>query len=210
MAKRKQNAQMPVTGGVRRRRNTAPAMATDGSLIKYNVQGSTLATGSVSSTILYDRYYVPGFTTALVNPTGPDLVASYSTGKFEPGCKIRWEPAVSFSTAGRVYVGFTDNPEVIAAIFGLTGQNRVDAIKSLGSTVSFPVWQETEVNFPSRTRRKRFDCNSTVVRDAIDVLDRSCQCVMFCALEGSPVNTTLGNFWFHDRVSVEGLHGLLT
>jgi hypothetical protein len=200
--------QMPVKGGVRRKRVTAPRLGTDGTMIEYNCLSNLLATDAVGIG-LESRFYIPGLATGLVNSIGPDLVGYYSTGKFEPGTKIRWEPTVSFTTSGRVYVGFTDNPEVATAIFGVTGSARVNAIRALGNTISFPVWQETEINFPTATRRKRFDTNEVAVLTAVDVLDRSCQMVMFAACEGT-ASTPMGQFWFHDKVSVEGIHGTFT
>lgn len=203
------NAQQLAQGGVRRKRNTPPRLDTDGAVVKYNVQGSVISSDA-NGLSTSARYYVPGYTGGLSNPSGPNLVQWYSTGKFEPGTTVRWEPSVSFTTTGRVIVGWTDNPEVIASLIALTGTTYVNAVKSLGSAISFPVWQETEIKFPTRLRRKRFDVNATVSVTAVDVLDRCCQTAMFVAFEGAPASISLGNFWYRDRVNVEGLHGLTT
>lgn len=206
----------PVSGGVRRRRNRMPMMSGSGdnAIVKYSSLGITHTTGTGANQGLSVRYYVPGYGGDMVNAAGPTVVSYYSTAKFTPGTRIKWEPSVSFTTAGRVIVGFTDNPEVIVNISTLAAQATTNygpylaAVRSLGSVVSFPVWQETEIPFPTRLRRKRFDVNATFSGTSVDVGDRSAQTVMFVAVEGAPVSTTLGSFWYHDIVDVEGVTGV--
>lgn len=210
----------PVQGGVRKRRTRAPKMSGTGDAtnISYSALGSTIGTGSPGYGAV-NRYYIPGFGLNLTSTVGPDIVAYYSTAKFTPGTKIRWEPSVSFTTPGRVSVGFTDNPEAIVTISNLfTTANTTglaadwlayaNAVKGLGSLKSFPVWQETDVEFPTRLRRKMFDTNATV-QNTPDVYDRTCQTVMFTVVEGAS-NLFVGSFWFHDRLAVEGIQNTLT
>ncbi len=210
MAKSRKVAQMPVRGGVRRQRGMGPRLngGDDGTVITYNTSGTVLATAAGVDYIQHSRPYIPGNSTSLVATVGPDLVSNYSSAKFLPGTKIKWEPSVSFNTTGRVFVGFTDNPEVAAAGLALAPAGMPVFIRSLGSVVSFPVWQETEINFPTKLRRKRFDCNITA--SGVDTFDRSLQTIMFVWVEGMPPSTTAGSFWYHDRVDVEGLHNIVT
>lgn len=216
----------PVQQGVRRKRNTAPSVAStniDSSLVKYNTQGLPVGTTASGGYGTYIRPYVPGLSGGiLTNSVGADVVAYYSSGKFVPGTSIRWEPSCSFTTSGRVFVGFTDNPEVASTIEGFrqaflltpnpsTYTAYAAQVRALGNLVSFPVWQETAVPFPTRLRRKRFDTNRSVSASAVDVLDRSMQTHMFVAIEGGPdAGVILGAFWFHDVVDVEGLHNIAT
>lgn len=208
----------PVSGGVRRRRNRMPMLngSGDHAIVKYSTLGETLTTGTGTNQGVVTRYYIPGFPGGLTNSSGASVVSYYSTAKFTPGTRIKWEPAVSFTTAGRVIVGFTDNPEVISAIAALASNaatnyaSYVNAVRSLGSVVSFPVWQETEIPFPTRLRRKRFDTNVTPTASNVDQMDRSAQTVMWVAVEGAPVSTSLGSFWYHDVVDVEGVMGVTT
>ncbi len=210
MARRKVTPS-PVQGGVRRRRNKQPNVTqTSGtsSIIKYSALGSTV-TSDVNGEAWYHRLYIPGFGGGLTQTVGSSIVSYYSTAKFQAGTTLRWEPSVSFSTSGRVYVGFTDNPEVIEALRILTGSNAVNAVKGLGDVISFPVWQETDVPFSPRMRRKMFDTNQTAVTGA-DTLDRCCQTAMFLAIDGMPVTTRAGSVWFHDNVAVEGMTSVVT
>lgn len=215
---KRQYANQPVNGGVRKRRNSAPT--SDGTRIKYNAMQKVLP--NVSSGYTGEiRLYVPGLASPLAQTVGPELVSYYSTGKFLPGTSARWEPSVSFTTTGRVFVGFTDNPEVATTIASLLGTavstgtaiawgDYVAAVKGLGSVQSWPVWQETEVAVPSNLRRKMFDVNENLVVGP-DILDRSMQTLMCVAIEGLPTGVgNPGGFWFHDNVQVEGLHGALT
>lgn len=215
------NASNPVTGGVRRKRNRPPTMANRGSgtIVEYSslgqVQGVTPGGYAVMS-----RDYVPGAVGPLVQSAGVRVVGNYSTAKFLPGTKIRWEPSVSFTTTGRIFAGFTDNPEVAAVIStainnafttGLPADFLlvVNLVKGLGNVASWPVWQETELTVPSKLRRKMFDVNETYSNTDTNILDRSGQVFMFSAGEGLPANTTLGGFWYHDKVMVEGLRPAL-
>lgn len=220
-------SRIPVKGG-KKRANFTPSMSRtseDSSIVRYHVlsasQNSDMAGGG-----LYYRPYIPAFTstpssgTGLIGATGPAIVSYYSSGKFLPGTTIKWCPNVSFSTSGRVYVGFTDNVEVCTQINGFAATyaagggtaaaallSYINGVIALGSVVSFPVWEETMVNFPSRLRRKWYDTNVNVVLSDTNVLDRCQQTCMYAAFVG--VNTGsiigLGNFEMHDVVAVEGI-----
>jgi len=197
---------------MRRRRNRQPNVtntSSTSSVIKYSCLGSTLSSNGFGEAS-YTRLYVPGRPTGVATPVGPDVVANYSSAKFLPGTKLRWEPNVSFTSTGRIYVGFTDNPEVIATIAALTGGNFNSAVKGLGDLISFPVWQETEIPFNTRMRRKMFDVNINISPTDVNDLDRSCQTAVFVAAEGVPNGSSLGSMWFHDIVAVEGLHPTIT
>lgn len=172
------------------------------SVIKYAALGDTQVTDA-SGRAGPVRYYIPGFTVGLANAVGPSIVSYYSTGKFLAGTRIRWEPSVSFTTTGRVYVGFTDNPEAARTTSLALYASQV---KGLQDMISFPVWQETNVPFPMTMRRKRFDVNASASLSSVDVLDRSCQTAMFAVIDGAPENTVCGSFWHHDQVDVEGIH----
>lgn len=213
---------MPVKGGVRRKRTRAPTTSGSGdtSVVKYSTLGQTIGTaGSIGASAAF-RMFIPGNSSELVNAAGPTIVSYYSTGRFLPGTKIRWEPNVSFTTTGRLFVGFTDNPEICATIKALydtyvaspTAANYAayaNPVKSLGSVVSFPIWQETDIAFPTRIRRKRFDVNSTASLTDSNVLDRSMQTTMWVALEAGPTtNQFVGGFHYHDIVDVEGVTGV--
>lgn len=210
MARKRYNPQ-PVTGGIRKRRTTSPRMAggADSTIVEYAALGINVTTDG-SGLAESRRYYTPGSSNRLTSFVGPEVVSNYSTGKFLPGTKIRWEPSVSFTTSGRIYVGFTDNPEVMTRIATLgTLADWVNAVQSMGGMISFPVWQETEINFPTRCRRKYFDTNVNA-SFTVDELDRTCQTMMVCGVNGAPATTTLGSFWFHDKVAVEGLQNVGT
>lgn len=211
--------QMPVKGGVRRKRNTQPGMTTtgtDSSIVRYSCLGLTIGSDTLGNGNYY-RSFIPGNAFALSNGTGSSICSFYSTGKFMPGTTIRWEPSVSFSTSGRIYAGFTDNPEVMVALNTAYTNYQADKtlakyniyaniVKGLGSVQSFPVWQETTISMPMDTRRKRFDINSTVDFTNADQLDRSSQRGFYVAFDGvNTANLSIGSFWYHDVVSVEGI-----
>lgn len=206
----------PVKGGVRRKRTTGVSSSSrsDASIIRYSAIGDSVTIPAANPLVgVPTRHYIPGYSAGFSNGTGPDLVGYYSTGKFLPGTRIRWEPNVAFTTPGRVFVGFTDNPEVISQIENLRNTNRdtyASRVKGLSTVVSFPIWQETEVDFPMKMRRKRYDINESVDLSDINVVERCEQIAMFACIEGAPASTACGSFWYHDVVDVEGIHPQLT
>ena len=201
MAKSRKTSDPPVKGGVRRRRPTGVSSSSrsDASIIRYSAIGDTVSIPATNPLVgVPARHYVPGYGAGFANATGT---------------RIRWEPSVAFTTAGRVFVGFTDNPEVISQMEGLRSTNRdtyASRVKGLSTVISFPIWQETEIDFPMKMRRKRFDCNETIDISDNNVVERSEQIAMFACIEGAPANTVCGAFWFHDVVDVEGIHAQLT
>lgn len=219
MVKNNKRSMMPVQGGVRKNRTRMPQ--TQGSVIRYSASQGNFPTVSLGGSTGAVRHYIPGFSAPLANTVGPGIVGYYSSAKFLPGTSIRWEPSVSFTTTGRVFVGFTDNPEVAVALSALYSAAVVSGLnadwaaygnqlKALGSLKSFPVWQETEVSFPTVLRRKRFDCNENVATAAVDIFDRCAQQNMYVYIEGLNITGNPGSFWFHDVVDVEGVHGTAT
>lgn len=206
------NVSIPGQTSNRKRRNTAPSINStgDSSIIKYSALGTTALT-DVTGQLASTRVYIPGNSNLLTLAIGPTIVANYSTGKFLPGTHIRWEPQVSFTTSGRVYCGFTDNPEFME-LFQSTGSvtSRVNLIKGLGSMRSFPIWQETDIAFNTRMRRKMFDVNEIAGLATPDVLDRCMQTGFFYAIDGAPASAAAGSFWYHDVVAVEGIQPIIT
>nr|WRQ65591.1 structural protein [Tolivirales sp.] len=217
---------IPVKGGVRKRRVRMPMTqsAGDNTIIRYSTPSITYSTIGTLGVSVGSRVYIPGSTSAgqLANPSGPSIVSYYGTGKFLPGTVVSWEPSVSFTTSGRVFVGFTDNPEVIALInvayasfvatpTAASYATYANLVKGLGSIRSFPVWQETSWAVPTNLRRKRFDTNASATLTSSDELDRSCQTAMFVAIEAGPgTSTVLGGFNYHDVVNVEGVQAVGT
>nr|WRQ65617.1 hypothetical protein [Tolivirales sp.] len=201
----------PMMPGRRRRRVSGPTSTggSDAAIIRYHSIGTSMVTDSDGNGYI-KRYYVPGNTNNLTNSVGPSLVSAYSVAKFLPGTKVRWEPSVTFNTSGRVFVGFTDNPEVVTAFDALpTVAAVVAAVKGLGDVLSFPVWQETDISFPTRLRRKLFDINQNTI-SSTDTLDRCMQIYMIAAVEGVDGVVSTGSFWFHDVVQASGIQPFAT
>nr|WRQ65233.1 hypothetical protein [Tolivirales sp.] len=194
----------------------------DGTVVKYKTIGSSILSPAGSPGAATFRPYIPGNSFGLPFAGGPSIVAKYATGVFRPGTRIRWEPSVSPTIGGRVFLGFSDNPEVMEKLLvkwsayndtptELTYAAYANSVKALANTVSWPLWQEHDITVPTRLRRKRFDCNAVLTYTDTNVLDRSAQTMMFAVFDGFnidiDVSPFLGSFWYHDVVDVEGLHG---
>lgn len=191
----------------RRKRNnkTLSIRGTDQSQnVRYATLGITLNTGASGIVDGYYRAYIPGNASGLVAASGPAICSYYSTGKFMPGTTAEWIPSVGFTTSGRVYVGYTDNPELAVHIAGTTGSTFANHVKGLGDVISFPVYQSEKWVVPTKLRRRMFDCNASIVASA-DNFDRSMQTTMFVYVEGAPATTAIGGMRFEDNVLVEGI-----
>lgn len=195
----------------RRRNNRTPSIrGTDSNQnVRYATLGISISSSAGGVSEGYYRAYIPGSSSGLTAPSGPSICSFYSTGKFLPGTTAEWVPSVGFTTSGRVYVGYTDNPELVATIAGLSGVSYATAVKSLGDVISFPVYQNEKWAVPTKLRKKMFDANALWVATA-DVLDRCMQTTMFVYIEGAPSSTVLGGMRFEDNVMVEGITGVAT
>lgn len=203
------HAKQPFPTGVRvRNKSSKVKMQSNGDSItlRYtslgDLQGTTAAEPFAVAT---SRYYVPAMTIGLQSLTGPRVASNYSTGVFKPGTTIRWEPACGATTSGRVYVAWTTNPELMTAWDN--SSSKLGIITACGSVRSFPVWQETEIPFPTALRRKRFDVNSDIFssgENRTNAYARSAQCLMMCVVTG-PAETVLGQFNYHDVLDLEGM-----
>jgi len=181
-------------------------MNSDASCINYSSLCSNFGTNA-SGVNSFARLYIPGYNGNISAPSGPAVVNFYSAAKFSPPTRARWEPAVGTTTNGRVYIGFSDNPELQVQWQGIADVAvRTAFVKGLGSVISFPVWQETDIAVPMNTRRKMFDVNGTVDLTDVNAVSRSMQTCLYMAVEGAPASmASLGSLWVHDCVMVEGL-----
>lgn len=180
------------------------AVGSDQTVLKYNAVGDNIATGG-GGEAHYVRWYIPGSPLALLGSAGNDVASYYSTGVFRPGTTAKWVPYVGYQTSGRVLVTYTDNPEIMASAVAWTDSQRLAFIRSSSRGVNFPIYEEKVIAVPTMTRRKRFDVNNSVDASNVDVLDRSSQVMMICAIVAGPASTLVGQWEFHDVLDVEGL-----
>lgn len=185
--------------------------------------GNVFDEGATKRRCFY-RYYVPGLQEGPgadggARAVGMSIASHYSSGVFRPGTHIRWEPAVSFNTSGRVIVGFTDNPEAVETLSALANladsgdasayQSFISLVRALQNNISFPVWQETNIKFPTHTRRKNFDVDNgpiVTIRDS----ETRMQMAMFAVVTGYTGTNTFGAFYYRDVLDVYHMQPRLT
>lgn len=189
----------------KRQNKLASTTSGDSNRLKYSSLGVSLTTTASGNVWDFYRVYAPGASSGLTATVGPTIASYYSTGKFQPGTMAEWIPSVGFTTSGRVFVGFTDNPEVMINIIALATTSAYGAaVKGLGDVISFPIYENRSWMVPTRLRRKMFDVNASGAFSA-DVLDRSAQTAMFIAIEGAPATTVVGGIRCVDNLLVEGI-----
>lgn len=177
--------------------------------INYRNVGGTQTTGLTGS-VAGKRLYIPGFNGEIGANPGTAIASLYSTGKFLPGTLIRWVPTVGFTTTGNITFGFSDNPEVETSYQAGTDATKITIINGLGNVERYPIYQEFTVRLPTNTRRKYFDTNFDVDQTNADSMDRCMQNAFYFYVDGAPVSTAVGNFVYHDHISLEGLHPVTT
>lgn len=243
MTKKRGNRGGNLTSGPQNDRNsrhTQPKISNlnkDSSIITYRVPGKgERAVASVGFSYGY-RLYSGGNLAGLPGSSnfsylvGPAVVGNYSTCKFLPGTTINWEPTVGSTFAGRVHYCFAQSPEVVYSLRVMqqavannpTDPNIVnrfiDAMSTMGTANSFPVWMEKTISVPSNLRHKMFtvdgsiDAASDNKNSLIAAIDRSVQVGFFYYISvppDMPELYPLGSFIYHDKVMVEGLSGVPT
>lgn len=107
---------------------------------------------------------------------------------------LHYTPAVGTTTPGKVWVGYTDNPEIIyKAVTGDYSQgDLLSIVKTLRHSNVFPVWQSWTMNLPSiAARRKMYSVDLTAASSA-EVVDRTTHGAFLVCLEGTPSATNVG------------------
>lgn len=202
--------------------STQPTSA-DSAVIRYKALGANTVSLSGAGAVIA-RWFCGGNNARLANAAGPSVVSYYATSVFRPGTTVRWEPTVSPTLGGRMFVGFTTNPEVMVNLYNALEAYEVtpnpatysaysNLVKGLSNMVSFPLWTERDMQVPTKLRRKRFDCNQSILVNNVDQCDRSVQVAMFACADGYGTitnGTSIGSFWYNDVVDVEGLSGVAT
>lgn len=170
------------------------------------------------------RPYVPGNATwpagvnasvnvSISDSAGIGVAACYANGKFLPGTTATWVPNVGFTTSGRLWVAFTDNPEVAYRYMAAaTMVDKLTIIRRNGNVVSFPVYEHHTVRVPvEMSRLKYYNSNrltNVPVSDPTsftDDLERSGHLFMLAMAVGVTPDLDVGTFEFHDIVQCHGL-----
>lgn len=152
-----------------------------------------------------NRHYIGGNDAEVLSCAGVNVLRNYSTYKLVPGTRARWVPSVGFTTSGRVIVGYLTSPEQMVYFDTLTENQKIEYVRGMGNSLSFPVYEDREWDVPTVMRRKMFDVNASVVFSSVDVLDRSCQVEMVAVIAGTTGLTDVGYFEYTDHMIVEGL-----
>jgi hypothetical protein len=174
---------------------------------EFTTNATTDATGLITGTSI-----LCAGTTIDVTASGLSAIGQlYSTYRYMPGTTFHWVPQVSMSTAGVVYVGFTDNVEIIAnyAAAGTLAAKLV-IVKSLANLRSYPVWQQWNFSLPPKLRRKRFDVNNNFTVSNADELDRSVQGAWLFGVEGTTASAQIARPYRSVILDVEGLKATAT
>ncbi len=106
---------------------------------------------------------------------------------------LHYVPQVGSTTAGTVWIGYYDNPEIIYKVYAstFTTANLLALAQTAPHQVSAPVWQAVDLTIPMRTRRKVYAIDTTVP-GASTTADMTVHGILIIATTGAPFSTTVG------------------
>lgn len=156
------------------------------------ISGSTALT-EMHGTVRY-------VSTILVDPvasSGPikEVSKNYETYKVDK-FTLHYTPAVGTTTPGKIWVGYTDNPEIIKKAWAgdYTPTTLLDIVKTLRHNNVYPVWQQWSMNIPNiAPRRKMYSIEANVVPATLtpEAIDRDTHGMFLVYAQGCP-DTDLG------------------
>lgn len=174
---------------VPRNRLRVPKMDRGGSVIRSRFLQYTATTGGATQ-ITGTLGVVPA-----LNPTndpGRAVIQNYQEYRIK-SAKITYTPQTGSTTTGIVYIGYYDNPEIIARAYTgvLTAANILVLAQTAPISTSTPVWQGVELSAGTRQRRKIYSVDSNNPVDS-PTADQTVHGVFFIASVGAPFSTTIG------------------
>lgn len=110
---------------------------------------------------------------------------------------VEWLPIISpgvIDAGSRVYVGYTDNPEVIASLSASAAVATRDAVKGNRNMRSFNAWEHFRMNVPLTNRHNKFNVNTNSVLSDSNTIDRSVQGLVYGGIDGVSAAATLGTW----------------
>ncbi len=183
------------------KRPPRPAIRMSGNGEITHVSGTNALTDMVTTTV---QTYL-----ALVDPTAvpvmEDVARNFETYKVNRYC-LHYTPAVGTTTSGKVWVGYTDNPEIIYKAIGTyTTSDLLNIVKTLRHNNVFPVWQSWTMNVPNIAPRRKMYSIDTTAAGSSEIVDRCTHGAFIVALEGGPATTNVGVLTASHEFALRGL-----
>lgn len=158
--------------------------------------------------VVRSRFYQASLaTTAVAQMAGAYGVAPPLNGSVDPGAVVlsnyqeyrmlsgtlHYVPQVGSTTAGTVWIGYYDNPEIIYKAYQsfYTTANLLALAQTAPHSVSAPVWQAVDLSIPMRSRRKVYSVDTTLPGSS-STADLTVHGIIVIATTGAPFSTTVG------------------
>lgn len=187
-----------------------PVSQFDGSMLN----GSHLTNLAVATLNEYTQaFYVncqTGFGVAAQNAPLLGFYNEYKYQKLSMGLVPNHGPG-AVSAAGRIYIAYVDNPELITNWNALASSAlRLDAIKGMRDMRAYNLWERFVYNIPLGSRRKQFDVDVNPAGVTVDILDRTTQGAVLIAAETVGPADPIGRFRFLYTIRMHGLTNTLS
>jgi hypothetical protein len=121
---------------------------------------------------------------------------------------VEWLPLIAPGTADagtRVYIGYVDNPEVIATLTAASAPTTVGAVKGIRNFKAFNAWEHFRYSVPLTRRVKAFNVNTVTVHTDAEINGRSCQGAVVMGLDSLTAAGTYGAWRTYYTVRLKGL-----
>lgn len=172
-----------------RNRLRVPKMDRGGSVIRSRFLQFT-ATTAAAAQVTGALGVAPALNTT--NDPGRTVIQNYQEYRIK-SAKLTYVPQTGSTTTGIVYIGYYDNPEIIARAYTgvLSAANYLALAQTAPISTSTPVWQGVELTAGTRQRRKMYSVDSNSPTDS-PTADQTVHGVFFIATVGAPFSTTVG------------------
>ncbi len=137
---------------------------------------------------------------------GASIMNNYRS-YFYQSMVIRFVPKLGPGTSasgGRIFMSYTDNPEVYDSWNALTDANKLVTIKKMYDHKVGPVWKQWIYRVPLTRRRSWFDVNYNITDD-VNVDDRSVQGYVFVVAETINATDIVGNLEVKSVIHLKGM-----
>lgn len=121
---------------------------------------------------------------------------------------IEWLPLIAPGTADagtRCYIGYVDNPEVVATLTAATAATTVGAVKGIRNFKAFNAWEHFRYTVPLTRRVKTFNVNTTSLHTDPEINARSTQGAVVMGLDSLTAAGTYGAWRSYYTITLKGL-----
>jgi len=172
----------------------------------YSLQSPS---GAVTANVGADWYSLDCSSGEGFNRAANDVIKHYQEYKYN-SASIEWLPSVgpsSTEAAGRIFIAYIDNPELIVAFKAASDATRGTMVKQVANVKNFNIWERFLFRVPLTYRRKIFNVDPTIATPSNEETDRAIQglvIVTYNTIGGTATSGALGTWKLMSNTLLKG------